>query len=75
MAYIFKQIMKSGENHFFICKNRFNSKETSILYSKPKQRDESLGKIINKTGEIIINPDHGFKPRVIEKLKGIINAL
>lgn len=75
MAYIFKKVMKSGDNCFFICKNRYNSKETFIIYSKPKQQDESLGKIINKTGEIVIYPNHGFKPAVIEKLKAKINSL
>lgn len=75
MAYIFKQIMKSGEYKFIICKNRHNSKETFIISHKDREAEKTFGKIINKTGEIIIYPEHGFKPAVIEKLKAKLNPL
>lgn len=76
MAHIFKVIMKAEKHDFYICQNRFNSKEM-IFFAMPRDTNihKHMGVVQNKTGNVAVMDSCGFTEKTIAKLRAILTNL
>lgn len=75
MAYIWKKIMKAEGHDFILCQNRWNSADSYIIAFKENVSERTVGRLKNKTGNLLILENHGFKTTTIEKLKSRIELI